>query len=291
MPNKPIVRLEEVRRSFAGRIVLDKLSLEIGRGEVVALLGSNGSGKSTLLKALSGLSALDGGARLASIPPNRIGFAPDGFPRLRHSAREYLLAMAKIRGMEPQAANGIIDNLFELFRLQSTERQRLADLSKGNLQKVNLMQALLGSPELLLLDEPLSGLDSRTRAELTDVLLQLKEEGATIVFSTHEQMLVERLADRVVRLRDGTAEQTAVRAGSVPCKIAEFELADEETDRVCAVSDGIIARYRIRGGWGCRIEAVRCDAFLRAVLAANGSIRSVRNADGDAERRPFVDGG
>ncbi len=293
MAMEPLVRLEDVRRSFAGYVVLDKLTLQIGRGEVVALLGRNGSGKSTLLKAISGLSALDGGSRQASLPLNRIGFAPDRFPRLRFSAREYLRAMGKIRGMEPAAIERRIDKLFELFRLQATESGRLKDFSKGMLQKVNLMQALLEEPEMLLLDEPLSGLDAQTRAELTDVLHRLKEQGMAIVFSTHERELVERIADRVVRLEDGGIVPLSAGGSAAPvsCKIVEFELSDGATDQVCAVSEGIVMRYTINGGWGCRVEDNRCDDFLRAVLKAGGSIRSVRDAPREAAVSRPADGG
>ncbi|WP_372634062.1 ATP-binding cassette domain-containing protein [Cohnella sp.] len=293
MAKEPLVRLEDVRRSYAGRIVLDKLSLQIERGEVVALLGNNGSGKSTLLKALSGLSALDGGSRLASLPLKRIGFAPDRFPRLRFTAREYLRAMGKIRGMEPATLERTIERLFELFRLQSTESGRLRDFSKGMLQKVNLMQALLEEPELLLLDEPLSGLDAQTRAELTDILHRLKEQGMAIVFSTHERELVERIADRVVRLENGGIAPLANGGSAAPvsCKIVEFELADAEAEDVCAGSAGVVSKYEHGGGWGCRVEADRCDDFLRAVLKAGGSIRSVRVAPGTATVSRVDDGG
>ncbi|MFC4304652.1 ATP-binding cassette domain-containing protein [Cohnella boryungensis] len=277
MAKVPLVKLAEANRTFAGHRVLNKLSLEIAHGEVVALLGRNGSGKSTLLKALSGLDALDGGTRLSTVPLRRIGFAPDRFPRLRFSAKEYLRAMGKIRGMAPAEADRRIDKLFELFRLETTTDAQLRDYSKGMLQKVNLMQALLEEPELLLLDEPLSGLDAPTRTELTHILLLLKEQGMTIVFSTHERELAARVADRVVQLQDGRVEPMTLEGEeNSPNRVIAFRLMDAAAQGFYAAFEGVRQRYEGQGIWICHVQADRADDFLRAVLAANGSILSVR---------------
>ncbi len=114
MTDTPLVALVDIERRLSGKVVLNKLSLSIHRGEVIALLGRNGSGKSTLLKVISGLSPIEAGERRSALPYKRIGFAPDRFPKLRFTAEEYLRAMCKIRGMKP-AQSEQRDGLLDVF--------------------------------------------------------------------------------------------------------------------------------------------------------------------------------
>ncbi|MFC4601538.1 ATP-binding cassette domain-containing protein [Cohnella hongkongensis] len=281
----PLVKLVEIDRIYAGKAALEKLSLSIGAGEVVALLGRNGSGKSTLLKAISGLGALDAGKRLARVPLKRIGFAPDRFPKLRFTAEEYLRAMGSIRGMKAEALERRIADLMETFRLPNG-KGRLDTFSKGMLQKVNLMQALLEEPDLLLLDEPLSGLDTGTQEELMQTLARLNSGGMAIVFSTHEPELVDRLADRVVMLENGKVESISAPRSrtSKACVAIVFTLDDETAETVFGAAEGVLLTYKERGMWAVHIEAGRSDRFLGSVLAAGGSIRSVAEANREDER-------
>jgi len=285
MTDTPLVALVDIERRLSGKVVLNKLSLSIHRGEVIALLGRNGSGKSTLLKVISGLSPIEAGERRSALPYKRIGFAPDRFPKLRFTAEEYLRAMCKIRGMKPAQSEQRVDELLELFRLPSNSG-RLRHYSKGMLQKVNLMQALLEEPELLLLDEPLSGLDDRTREELTEALAGLKGKGISIVYSSHELHLAQRIADRTVRLTEGeiTIEENE-KIASIRVKTIDFQLEEEAAQQVCNLMTADIRLQRVRAGWRAVVEAEQADAFLLAILNSGGRIHSVADEEGRAGAR------
>jgi len=280
MTETPLVALIDVDRKLSGRTVLNKLSFSIRSGEVVALLGSNGVGKSTLLKILSGLGPIDAGERRASIPLKRIGFAPDRFPKLRFTAEEYLRAMGNVRGMKPDQSERRISELLELFRLPPNSG-RLRNFSKGMLQKVNLMQAMLEEPELLLLDEPLSGLDDRTREELSESLEALKAKGIAIVYSSHERLLTLKIADRTVRLTEGSivAEQETTTE-LLRSKRIEFRMDEQSARKACAEFAGLIRTEKTVRGWQAYVKTECADAFLLALLNAGGSILSVAEEEG-----------
>ncbi|MFB9276800.1 ATP-binding cassette domain-containing protein [Cohnella cellulosilytica] len=280
MTKTPLVALVDVKRRLSGKTVLNKLSLSLHPGEVVALLGRNGSGKSTLLKIISGLSPIDAGERRSRLPFKQIGFAPDRFPKLRFTAEEYLRAMSGVRGMSLEQSERRIAELMELFQLPPNSG-RLRNYSKGMLQKVNLMQALLEEPELLLLDEPLSGLDDRTREELTEALVILKAKGISIVYSSHELLLAQRIADRIVRLAEGKLiDEEGARGAPLRTKRIEFRLEEAMAREACAGFEGSISRERGQAGWAVSVQADQADAFLLAVLNSGGSIVSVAEEKG-----------
>jgi len=280
MTETPLVALVDIKRRLSGKTVLNKLSLSLHPGEVIALLGRNGSGKSTLLKIIGGLSPIDAGERRTRLSFKQIGFAPDRFPKLRFTAEEYLRAMSRVRGMRLEQSERRIAELMELFQLPLNSG-RLSNYSKGMLQKVNLMQALLEEPELLLLDEPLSGLDDRTREELTEALVILKAKGISIVYSSHELLLAQRIADRIVRLTEGKLiDEERVKEAPLRTKRIEFRLGEEMTRKACVGFEGLISRERGRTGWVVSVQADHADAFLLVVLNAGGSILSVAEEEG-----------
>lgn len=278
MAESPLIRLVDIRRKYAGHVVLEGITLDIAEGEAVALLGPNGSGKSTLLKTIAGLAAPDGGTREARIAYKDIGFVPDRPPKLRFTAKEYLRAMGEIRGMDKRLLEERVGGWLERLRLMAQPGRQMKDYSKGMLQKVNLMQAMLGEPILLLLDEPLSGLDPETQEELARCLAELKAQGTTLVFSTHERMLVERIADRVVALSDGRIGSIRpARREERPRKRIVFRLREPSAYKLLDAIDGVRLGREPSGTWNASVEAGRSDDCLRAILQAGGSIHSVEN--------------
>jgi len=196
-----LLSLTEVTKRFARITVLDRISFNVYSGETVALTGYNGSGKSTLLRIIGGITPVSYGViRREAI--RTIGYAPDRFPKLKYTSVEYLTFMGNIQGIPNDTLQQRIRELHEWFRLPRSSN-RIVNFSKGMLQKVNLMQALLSSPDLLLLDEPLSGLDVGTQGELLDVLRRLQSEGTAIVVATHEEEIIHHLADRNIHLQHG----------------------------------------------------------------------------------------
>ena len=170
-------------------------------GETLALIGPNGAGKSTLLAILAGALAPSDGRVTVADPPPRIGWVPQRaglYGRL--SARENLVLFAKLEGVvEVPAA---VERLLTLVALPD-DRKPAAELSGGNQQRLNLAIALLGEPDLLLLDEPTAALDPTQRHALWTVASAIRERGGAVVFATQNLEELERVADRVAVLLGG----------------------------------------------------------------------------------------
>lgn len=271
-----LIGLERIAKKANGSLVLEGLALELYAGEAVGIVGSNGSGKSTLLKIVSGMCAFDEGNRVAD-RKLKIGYAPERFPRLNFRAVEYLRAMGRMQGIRTEALSEYADGMLRRFGLDPDERKTMKHYSKGMLQKVNLIQALLGEPELLLLDEPFSGLDREAQDELTGLLTESKGQGQAILLTSHEPSLLERVADRALVLKDRRLEPTALhRAGNGASrrKRIVFEMARSDAINVPRVAE--LQQLRADGRtFVAYVEASRCDEALMKLLAEGASIREV----------------
>lgn len=184
-----MLRLEAVSKRYVrGGWVLRNVDLEIPAGEITAIAGANGSGKSTLLRLLVGLSRPTRGA--VSGQPAVISYVPDRFPpNERLSAMEYLAHLGRIRGLSTRAAAARADQLLDRLALVGGKHAPLRTLSKGNAQKVALAQALLVAPQLLVLDEPWSGLDASAHSTLASIIAEVADAGGTVVLADHRESI------------------------------------------------------------------------------------------------------
>lgn len=207
-----VIRIEGLTKVFRsgwpGRppvTALAGLSLTVSAKEVYGFLGPNGAGKTTTLKILMGLMSPDGGRIEMFTRPvgdvetrKRIGFLPESpyfYDYL--TAREFLTFYGQLAGLERITLRRRVDQLLDLVGLTQAENRQLRKFSKGMLQRVGLAQAIIHDPELIVLDEPMSGLDPLGRKEVRDLILQLKEQGKTVFFSSHIIPDVEMICDRV----------------------------------------------------------------------------------------------
>ena len=178
--------------------MLNDVSLEIPAGQIVGLLGPNGAGKSTLMKILIGLWSADSGTVSA---PSRIGYLPENNPLYEEMyVTEYLQFMAKMTNDKCQMTN--VDALIDKVGLTPERHKHIRELSKGYRQRVGLAQALLGDPELLILDEPTTGLDPNQLVEIRSLIRSLGKD-RTVILSTHIMQEVREMCDRVVILDHG----------------------------------------------------------------------------------------
>ena len=193
--------------------VLHKISFSLESGEVVGLLGPNGAGKTTTLKILTGILAPgEGAVRIEglSLPEQavevkrRIGYVPETAGLYESlTAQEYLELIGRLHEIEEKALKQKILTLLEVLEVEKARFKRLITFSKGMRQKVLVAAALLHNPSVLLLDEPLSGLDVRTSLIIKDLIQALALQGKTILYSSHVLDVVERVCDRVLIIHQG----------------------------------------------------------------------------------------
>lgn len=211
------VKLLHINKSFGTQRVLKDVSLEIETGQIVGLLGPNGAGKSTLMKILIGLWEADGkradseranGERAVIEVPERIGYLPENNPLYEEMyVVEYLRFMAQMTAdqVRPRPATPVrqeVDELIERVGLTPERNKHIKELSKGYRQRVGLAQALLGDPDLLILDEPTTGLDPNQLVEIRHLIREVGKE-RTVILSTHIMQEVREMCDRVVILDKG----------------------------------------------------------------------------------------
>ena len=204
-----VVLVQDGIKRYGTKLALDRVNVKLVRGMRCGLLGPNGAGKSTLIRTLTGILRLDEGqvSVLGESPEaarRRVGYLPEerGVPR-RAKVGEWLTFLGRLRGLTPQEARKRALYWLEKVDLPGVERSRCRELSKGMQQKVQLAAALQHEPDLLILDEPFSGLDPVAVQVLEDLIREASNRGATILLSTHLLPQAESLCDHVLLLRRG----------------------------------------------------------------------------------------
>ncbi|MEP7018578.1 MAG: ABC transporter ATP-binding protein [Actinomycetota bacterium] len=212
------IEVTGVRRAFGSVLAVDHIDLQARPGEVTALVGPNGAGKTTLLLMLATLLAPDAGSiRIGGLDPlatpgevrATMGWMPDGFGTWDAlTVREVLETVAAAYRMAPGAARTRAAELLDLVHLEDLADRPARVLSRGQKQRLGLARALVHHPSVLLLDEPASGLDPRSRIELRDILRQLAASGATLLVSSHILTELQEIADRAVIVAGGRSVAT-----------------------------------------------------------------------------------
>jgi ABC-2 type transport system ATP-binding protein len=275
---EPAIRLRALSKSFRGHLgigktlAVDALDLEVRRGEVFGLLGPNGAGKTTTLKMMLDLLRPDGGEVLLfggrpSDPESRarVGYLPENpyfYDYL--TAEEFLDFYGRLQGVKSGARREMVRRAIKRVGLEGRERTALRKFSKGMIQRVGLAQAIQHDPELVILDEPMSGLDPIGRREVRDLILALKEAGRTVFFSSHILQDAEMICDRVAILDRGRLRAIGSLREMVSGKALWFEIAVRgqlpDLPGCEAISDsaeGRLVRVADLEGLGSVLAAVR----------------------------------
>jgi ABC-2 type transport system ATP-binding protein len=246
-------------KRFFGTPAVHDVSFEVRRGEVVGYLGPNGSGKSTTTKMLTGLlettsgSVLWDGANITIDPMTyrqRIGYVPEE-PTLYtfQSAVEYLELVGRLREMPSREMTRKIISLLELFGLSHAGTQDIGAFSKGMKQKVMIIAALLHDPDLLILDEPDSGLDVTATLVLRHLIIALAKRGKAVLYSSHVLELVEKTCDRVIVIHRGKIVaddtvsnlRTLLSRGSLEEVFSQLVLRDDPARTANDIADLVVA--------------------------------------------------
>lgn len=213
-----MICLREVVKRYDETLALDRLSLEVPQGAIFGLLGPNGAGKTTILRLIMGfLFATNGEVDRGGLTPSEIGYLPErAFYPPRFGVREYLLTSARLAGLGSGDAAAAADRLLAQLGLAGAAagRKKLGACSRGMLQRVGLAQAMIGDPALLLLDEPASGLDPAGQKFMREQILALREEGKTILLSSHHLDEVTRVCSHVAVITQGRLVRCGPLEGS-----------------------------------------------------------------------------
>ncbi|WP_214763410.1 ABC transporter ATP-binding protein [Exiguobacterium sp. s141] len=273
------LQIDRVSKQFGDFTAVDDLSFHVPKGEMFGLLGANGAGKTTtfrmildILKPSDGTILWDGrkvDRRIVGYLPEERGLYP------KSPVRDQLVFLASLKGMRQAEAKRAVKSWLERLEIPQYEKMRVEQLSKGNQQKIQLVAALLHNPELLILDEPFSGLDPVNVEILKREVLALRDAGTTIVFSSHRMEHVEELCQHIGILKGGRA----VVSGDVPTikeRYAEPVLFIE-TDRpdVLQALPVVRAIEPHKDGHFVRLDSFDdSDAVLGALVANGAAIKT-----------------
>lgn len=197
-----MIELRNVKKSYNGEVIFEGINLKLEEGTVTAFVGHNGCGKSTMLKVISGLVRRDSGEILCD-KKYRFSYVPEKFPVVNMSGRAYLMHMAVIDGIySKEDSRNKINDLAKDFYMEDMLDKPMKTLSKGTLQKIGVIQALMSEPEVLLLDEPLSGQDADSQEVFINKIRELKKQGIIILLAAHEPNLIRSLGDRIYTIKE-----------------------------------------------------------------------------------------
>lgn len=215
----PMLQVSHLRKQYSSVLAVDDVSLECGAGEMLGLLGPNGAGKTTSIRMILNIITPDAGSVRFNGGPfeesvrNIVGYLPEerGIYR-KNRLLNTILYFASLKGLDAGTARRRAHEWLDRFSLLGYVDRRVDELSKGNQQKVQFIIAILHDPSLMFLDEPFSGLDPINQILLKDILMELKQQGKAIIFSTHQMDQAEKLCDAICLINKGRV----VLDGSLP---------------------------------------------------------------------------
>lgn len=266
--NNVIYEALNISKEIEGKTVLNNISFRCEALQAIAICGKNGSGKSTLLKILAGIyTPTSGKVMMAN---KKIGYVPEHFPEnLRFKLKEYLLLTASFNGKLNKSIEAKLEKYIEIFELLPYVNTSLKKCSKGTKQKVGLIQAMLSNPEILLLDEPLTGLDISTQNKFMEVLEVLKRT-VSIIFTTHEDEMIDKFADQIIYVDTGkviTNINSRIRLKEIKVRFTNKEVFNElnATEIIYNRNHALI-----------KVESSKSDELLLQLLTKKCSILEVK---------------
>ena len=282
----PAVRVDHVTKRFAGHTAVNNLNLEVPAGGIFGLLGPNGAGKSTSIRMMMNIITPDeGSVTLFGVAgtgrdlAHKVGYLPEErglYPKMK--VLDQLIFLGEIRNLRRQEARRRALNWLERLGLSDWNLHKVQDLSKGMQQKVQFISALIHEPDLVILDEPFSGLDPVNSKVMKDVVVEIARSGRTVLFSTHQMDQAEKMCDRVAiiargeKVLDGTLSEIKAAGGKRNIALAFYRDAAQASrvlnDRrlVERVEDnGATAEAQLATGSGP-------DELLRALVESGAGI-------------------
>jgi len=211
--NHPIIEIQNLRKKYGPKQVLHGINLEINSGQIIGYIGPNGAGKSTTIKIMCGLiDDFEGEVNIfgkdlrtrALEIKTRIGYIPENAALYESlTPLEFMEFIGDMRRLNPDTTRAKAEAMMDIFEMLPSINQRISTFSKGMRQKVLICASLLHNPDLIFMDEPLSGLDANSVIMVKEILIQLAREGKTIFYSSHLMDVVEKISDRIILIDQG----------------------------------------------------------------------------------------
>lgn len=262
-----ILSIREVSKYYGSHTALDKVSLEIAQGSIYGLLGPNGAGKTSLIRIINQITAPDSGSVYFDGEPlkpahiARIGYLPEErglYPKMK--VGEQLLYLARLKDLEKSEAQRRITEWFDRFEIASWQNKNIEELSKGMAQKVQFIATVIHQPDLLIFDEPFTGFDPINTNLIKSEIRRLRDEGATVIFSTHRMESVEEICDEIALINKGhKILEGRIKPIKKEFKTNIFEAELEDYSTIGQLANGEV------------VESFEADGHLNLRLEANGN--------------------
>ena len=270
-----VLSLRGVVKSYDKKLAVDNVSFEVPKGSIFGLLGPNGAGKTSIIRIITGITRADtgeifmDGVPLNSRHPELIGYMPEerGLYK-KMKVGEHLLYLARLKGLSAKQAKERILHWMEKFEISDWWNKKVEELSKGMQQKIQFIATIIHAPPLLILDEPFSGLDPVNTNLIKDEIYQLKEQGTSIIFSTHRMEQVEEICEHIVLINGGQN----VLEGKVADIKEQFKEHYFKIDYTGTLAEGIGDHFNI-------IQSEDKSIMLKAIEGQSSSelLRSLLN--------------
>ena len=268
-----MIIVDNIVKKYDKKVVLNNISLNIEQGESIAFTGHNGCGKSTLLKIIAGLVQPTAG--MVKYEQSLLfHYVPEHFPKMHLTARQYLYSQGKMDGLENMKLEERIQSLSEDFFFNMMLDTPMKHLSKGSLQKVGVIQALLREPDVLLLDEPLSGQDVKSQQIFIEKINALREKGVVILMSCHEPYLIDAITDHMYCLDGGilTADNKK------DLQRNQWYVLFFENGQHTQIPEQWKGQLQfVEGGCNLRVPEDKCNTVIMEMLQSGWNLRGMWN--------------
>ena len=265
-----MLSIQHIRKRFDDVLALNDVSFDVANGQILGLIGQNGAGKSTTFHSILNFITYDGqitwqGHAFTPQDFNHIGYLPEERSLMtKLTIEQQIVYLARLKGQKARDIRPQIDDWLARFAVKGTRKSKIGALSKGNQQKVQLICTLIHRPDLLILDEPFSGLDPVNADLLKRAILDAKQRGAAIIFSSHDMENVTELCDQLVMLRTGnvvlhgTLQDVRNQFG----KTELFVTTDWSTDRLAALPGVASVTVRQPGQYRLHLTAAQAGPAI-----------------------------
>ncbi len=280
----PVLEIRDARKTYGPKAAVDGITFSVEKGQVVGLLGPNGAGKTTLIRMIMDIIRPDSGTieifgkTISPEVKHRLGYLPEerGLYQ-KQKVSDVLVFLGQLKGLSRHVATVRTERYLDRVGLLEVKKKRMRELSRGMQQKVQIAAVLLHEPELLILDEPFSGLDPVNRSLIIEIMKEFSSKGTTLILSTHLMDQVQALCERIVLVNQGKA----ILQGEV--RETQEKYSDNavliETDRDLASHESIERQQA--NGHGIKVwlkKGIRPEDFVAGLIQSGASIRHFEQA-------------